>query len=278
VTDEPKVRHTFAGLAQLIRALDFQSGGCGFESHVPLWVGFCSFSIYLLEKEHMPRKKYQLHYIYKTTNLLNGKFYIGMHSTNNINDGYIGSGERLRRGIRKYGKENFKFEILEFYPDRVSLKQREFELVNEELLNDKMCMNLCFGGGGGFISPQGVKKGRKSTDNILREKYGDNFKSQISNNYWSKLKSDSKLLEKHKENLKNGLKTSNFDHGSTFRGKTHSDETKKNIGEKNAINQKGEKNSQFGTCWITNGEKNLKIKKEELSLYPGWTRGRVIRA
>ncbi len=32
----PKVRHTFAGLAQLIRALAFQAGGCGFESHVPL--------------------------------------------------------------------------------------------------------------------------------------------------------------------------------------------------------------------------------------------------
>jgi len=225
----------------------------------------------------MPRKEYKIHYIYKTTNLLNGKFYIGMHSTNNLNDGYIGSGERIRRSIKKYGKENFKFEILEFYPDRKTLKKRESELVNEDLLNDEMCMNLCFGGGGGYISPEGVKKGRITTDNILREKYGEDFRQKISNNYWLKLKSNTDLLNQHKEKLSNGLKSSDFDHGSTFRGKKHSDETKKIIGEKNSINQKGEKNSQFGTCWITNGEKNLKIKKEDISLYPDWKQGRKIK-
>ena len=102
----------------------------------------------------MPRKEYNFHYIYKTTNRLNGKYYIGMHSTNNINDGYIGSGDRLRRSIRKYGKENFKFEIIEFLPNRTTLKEREQELITEDLLNDKMCMNICFGGGGGYISPE----------------------------------------------------------------------------------------------------------------------------
>ena len=225
----------------------------------------------------MPRKEYNFHYIYKTTNRLNGKYYVGMHSTNNINDGYIGSGDRLRRSIRKYGKENFKFEIIEFLPNRTTLRDRERELITEDLLNDKMCMNICFGGGGGYISPEGVKKGRESTDRVLREKYGDDFKSKISNGYWGRIKSDQKLLEKHTESLKNGLKASNFDHSSTFRGKTHSDETKKIIGEKNSINQKGEKNSQFGTCWITNGEKNLKIKKEDISLYPEWKQGRKIQ-
>ena len=225
----------------------------------------------------MPRKEYKLHYIYKTTNLLNGKFYIGMHSTNNINDGYIGSGDRIRRSINKYGKENFKFEILEFYPDRVSLRQRESEIINEELLKNEMCMNLCFGGGGGYISPEGVKKGRIVTDNILKKKYGEDFKQKIAENYWLNLKSNSDLLNQHKEKLRDGLKSSNFDHGATFRGKKHSDETKKIIGKKNSINQKGEKNSQFGTCWITNGDKNLKIKKEDISLYPEWKQGRKLK-
>ena len=70
-----------------------------------------------------PQKKY--HYIYKTTNLKNGKFYVGMHSSDNLNDGYLGSGTRLRRSIRKNGKENFKIEILEFFPNRLSLSLRE---------------------------------------------------------------------------------------------------------------------------------------------------------
>ena len=93
----------------------------------------------------MPRKEYNFHYIYKTTNRLNGKYYVGMHSTNNINDGYIGSGDRLRRSIRKYGKENFKFEIIEFLPNRTTLRDRERELITEDLLNDKTSICKMFG-------------------------------------------------------------------------------------------------------------------------------------
>jgi len=88
----------------------------------------------------MPRKQYKYHYIYKTTNTLNGKFYVGMHSTNNLNDEYIGSGKRLWHSINKHGKENHKCEILEFLSDRQSLKTREAEIVNKELLENKKCM------------------------------------------------------------------------------------------------------------------------------------------
>ena len=47
---------------------------------------------------------------------------------------------------------------------------------------------------------------------------------------------------------------------------------------KNSIPQ-GEKNSQYGTCWITNGEIKKKIKKEELVKYisNGWRKGRKIK-
>jgi hypothetical protein len=48
-------------------------------------------------------KSKKFHFIYKTTNLLNNKFYIGMHSTSNLKDGYLGSGTHLRYAIRKYG-------------------------------------------------------------------------------------------------------------------------------------------------------------------------------
>ena len=45
------------------------------------------------------------YYLYKITNLINNKFYIGVHETDNINDGYMGSGRAIRAAIEKYGKE-----------------------------------------------------------------------------------------------------------------------------------------------------------------------------
>jgi hypothetical protein len=53
------------------------------------------------------------HYVYITTNKINGKQYVGEHSTRNIDDRYIGSGDMLRDAIKKYGKFNFERRILE---------------------------------------------------------------------------------------------------------------------------------------------------------------------
>lgn len=214
-------------------------------------------------------KKY--HFIYKTTNLLTDKYYVGMHSTSNLKDGYLGSGKRLRYSIRKYGVENFKLEILEWFDTREELVDREAQLVNEDLLKDEMCLNLKPGGAGGF-SLKATKNGRKKTDEILKQKYGENFKSIISKNYYNNLSDE----ERNKLNLKiiTGLKRINFNHGLTFKGKSHSKETKQKIGEVNSLKQKGEGNSQFGTCWITNGIKNKKIKKTE-KLPNGWGFGRA---
>jgi len=55
------------------------------------------------------------HYLYKTINLINSKYYIGVHSTNDLSDGYIGTGKLLRWAIKKYGKENFKNEVIIFF-------------------------------------------------------------------------------------------------------------------------------------------------------------------
>lgn len=203
----------------------------------------------------MPRKQHKYHYIYKTTCLVTGRYYIGMHSTSNLEDEYIGSGQRLWKSIKKHGKENHVREILEYLPERSSLKIRERELVNENLLQDPNCMNLQLGGGGGFVGEEHAKKfhkaGRLATNKILHDR----------------LQNDLDYRKNFCEAICRALK------GNTFwLNKKHTDETKRKIGIANKKN-KGELNSQYGTRWITNGSSNQKIKKTD-DLPNGWSYGR----
>lgn len=91
------------------------------------------------------------HYlVYKTTNLVNGKIYIGKHETNDINDGYLGSGNLIRRAIEKYGRENFKREVLFECSSKEEMDVKEAELVNEDFLKRKDVYNIKLGGQGGW--------------------------------------------------------------------------------------------------------------------------------
>lgn len=98
------------------------------------------------------RKKH--HVIYRTVCLATGRYYIGMHSTDNLDDGYMGSGKRLWQSIKKHGLEQHRCEIIEHLPSREALRRREAEIVNEELIGMPMCMNLALGGQGGWSSEQ----------------------------------------------------------------------------------------------------------------------------
>lgn len=86
--------------------------------------------------------------IYETINLVNGKRYRGCHQTNNIEDGYFGSGKVLQQAIKKYGKHSFSRTILEYCSDRKSMLEREKFWVNSEFLNREDTYNLKLGGDG----------------------------------------------------------------------------------------------------------------------------------
>ena len=86
------------------------------------------------------------HYIYKITNLINGKIYIGQHTTSNLDDGYIGSGKILIRAIKKYGVENFRKEIQGFYEDIDELNYMERLFVDQTFVDRCDTYNLTLGG------------------------------------------------------------------------------------------------------------------------------------
>ena len=209
------------------------------------------------------QRKY--HYIYKITRSDgSGKYYVGMHSTDDIDDGYFGSGSLLSRSIKKHGKDKHVKEILEYLPTREALKLREKEIVNEECVADKLCMNLRLGGEGGWEHVNSIltadqrSAGGTASMKVLwaREDFA------IKQSAFAK----SKMIKIHQDGK---VKT------NQFAGKAHTLETKLKMSLV-ASQRTGEKNSQYGSCWVTNGVKPIKIRKEQLEEYllNGYSKGR----
>jgi hypothetical protein len=215
----------------------------------------------------MARKEKKYHFIYKTTNILSGKYYIGMHSTDNLEDGYMGSGKRLRYSLNKYGKENHKVEILEFFDSRKELAVREKDIVNLNEIAKEECLNLVVGGGAAKYTFSDEKKlfenGKRLGDNHA-------YRLKTDKEYLDKVKKRASELfyQLHREN-----KLSNT---PRFSGGKHTQDARNKIGLANMIKQRGELNSQYNTCWITNGTENKKVKKDTLKdwLSAGWLKGR----
>ena len=156
------------------------------------------------------------HFIYKTVCIITNKYYIGMHSTPNLNDGYIGSGKIIKSSILKYGKSLHSFEILEFVDTLESLVLREKEIVNKDLLKDPLCMNLYIGGTGftehSEISKNNIsKKLKKPYSEIYGKDEAVNQRKKRSiktKQYWENLSADKKQQITNK--ISKSLKTRNF--------------------------------------------------------------------
>jgi hypothetical protein len=102
--------------------------------------------------------------VYQITNQINGRTYIGKHMTEDLNDGYMGSGKLLLQAIKKYGSANFSKEICFVFDNEYDMNQKEKELV----VVSRATYNLCEGGKGDFsyINRLGIAKfkGRNHTD------------------------------------------------------------------------------------------------------------------
>lgn len=110
------------------------------------------------------------HYLYKITNLINNKIYIGIHSTENIDDGYMGSGKRIKAAIQKYGIDNFSKEILSYYPSLDEALIAEKETVTEDFCKRADTYNIAIGGccGGSLVAGKSEEERKHWIANISK--------------------------------------------------------------------------------------------------------------
>jgi hypothetical protein len=193
------------------------------------------------------------YYMYQVKNKVNGKIYVGVHKTSNMNDGYMGSGKIISAAINKYGVENFEKTILETFENSETMFKREKEVVTEEFLSRDDVYNLRRGGSGGFDYLN--KTGQNNKD----KQYLKGGKT-----YASRLKTDEEFRTSESQR-KSTLNKQQYADGrvSAFRNAVLQQELSNRAKQVN-----------LGSMWINNNTHERKIKKTD-SIPDGWVKGRL---
>jgi group I intron endonuclease len=173
--------------------------------------------------------------IYKVTNKINGKIYIGKHQTKKPMDLYYGSGKAIRNAIKKHGKENFIKEVLFVFETEAEMNLKEKELITEEFVLRQDTYNLGVGGEGGahfkgktfseealqkisnsskgrIVSGETRKKlSEKATGRIVSEETRKKLSEKTAARYKNreiKVKEKYIMTEEHKLKISSSMKTS----------------------------------------------------------------------
>jgi group I intron endonuclease len=192
--------------------------------------------------------KTRYYFIYQTINLITGHFYIGVHTTCNINDGYLGSGKRLKRSICKYGRSNFRRVILDYFNTWREALAAESLIIDKEILAHPLNINIKTGGLHGAMDrlPDEWKQkiaeahrgkvGHKHTDEarakirfaLIGRKHSEETKYKIgSGNRGKKLSGEE--LEKQLARNSNPERCQKI--SNALMGHKHSEETKQKLRE-----------------------------------------------
>jgi hypothetical protein len=211
-----------------------------------------------------------LYTIYKTTNTLNGKTYIGKHQTTNLDDGYIGSGKYLLNAVNKHGAENFTKEILFVFDNEAEMNAKEAELVTADFVLLESNYNLCVGGHGGFgyinstLTDSQKRKRAVAGGLATHAKHGAIGIAAAHKRMQELLQADPDYIKR--TNVK------------PFLGKSHTAESKNKMRESSKGQSVGKLNSQYGKIWIFSDTEKRSIKIDRHSDIPeGWTKGRRIK-
>lgn len=164
------------------------------------------------------------HYlIYKITNTLNGKIYIGKHKTDNLDDGYMGSGTAIQKAIKKYGIENFTKEILFDVYGEDLMNFLEEVIVDDAFVARRDTYNMITGGIGGCVKGHPGAWAGKNHSKETRMKISESLKGK------NKGKHPSEEARQKMSEAKKGKAPPNKGKPSPLRGTHLSEETKRKL-------------------------------------------------
>lgn len=202
--------------------------------------------------------------------------YLGKHSTKNINDGYLGSGIYLLNAIKKYGKENFKVEILEFCETKEELSLLESKYITKEIVENDQYYNIALGGyGGNIVLYEGhpkyeeVKQKLAEVNKRNSSKISERVKlehkkakelgipyamagkkqSQKQKEHASRVGKRIRTVEekqKQRETMNKTFSDPSYVHPNKGKKKNLSDETRRRMSEISRLNNSGEGNPNYG--------------------------------
>lgn len=180
------------------------------------------------------------HYlIYKITNNLNGKIYIGKHVTKDPNDGYMGSGTLIKKAIEKYGVENFTKEILFDVYGEDLMNFLEEAIVDEAFVARRDTYNMKVGGiGGCAIGHISCWKGKTLPEEMRRKMSESRMGHLVTDETRAKISKAHKGKPGSPRSEETRMKMS-----KSHRGKPHSEEHNRNVSE-----------ALLGRHWYNNGE------------------------
>jgi hypothetical protein len=201
--------------------------------------------------------------IYKTTNNINGKIYIGQDSKNNPK--YLGSGHLIYRAIKKYGISNFTKEILEICDCKEELNNKEIYWIEKlDSTNYTIGYNISKGGTGGKLVDVEAKKGK-----TYEEYYGPSKAIEIKNKL-SIMRNLRKFELKNisREEVNKKISEGNKGKIRTDDNKTKISETLKDFYKSEQGFQNKEKLKKLKTGVKLSGEHKLKISNSMIGKKP----------
>lgn len=178
---------------------------------------------------------HKFYYTYKITLLkgsLAGHYYYGQHRTNNLNDGYAGSGKVIKDYFKKYDKiehQTYIKEIISFYNSLEELNKAEFELIGDKYNTDPLCLNLKAGGNQIGYSKELLDKLSENHKDVSGKNNPMFGKKGIDNPNYGR-----KNTEETKKKISESLKGKQI----WWKGKHHSEETKQKMREAHNKNKK----------------------------------------